>query len=221
MSPFGKTILNLMSPDDRAAFVIAERKWRETVAKERRALRGLEGNDFVSAAISHLLRFSSEKRAAEMLSLTRGKPPEIFWKIFLEVWSVCDCTWKVREPLLHQLKSASAQICATSYFNDADRTFFESLPTDITVFRGCSTERINGLSWTTDAAVARGFAYGHRGILVPEPVLVTAKVEKKNIFAVITDRAENEVLCDPQILRIDEMSNGTKFCASSSNKPLC
>jgi hypothetical protein len=111
-SPLDKTILKLMSADDRAAFMIGKPHWQETTAKERRALRDLEGNDFVSAAVSHLLRFSSEKRAAEMLFLTRGKSPEVFWKIFLEVWSICDCTWKVRELLLHQLKSASAEICA-------------------------------------------------------------------------------------------------------------
>jgi hypothetical protein len=122
------------------------------------------------------------------------------------VWSICDCTWKVRELLLHQLKSASAEICATAYFSDASRIFFESLPTDITVFRGCSRERINGLSWTTEAVVARNFAHGHRGIRASEPVLVTATVKKKNIFAVITDRTENEVVCDPsQILRIDDV----------------
>jgi hypothetical protein len=212
-----------MSADDRAALEIAERKWRETVVKERRALKSLEGDEFVSAAISHLARFSSEKRAAKMLCVVRGKPPEVFWRIFLEVWSVCDCTWKVRDLLLHQLKNASAQMRATPFFSKADRIFFESLPPNIPIFRGCSREHINGLSWTTDAAVAKGFAYGHRGIPIPEPVLVTAKVMRRDIFAVITGRAENEVVCSPsQILRIDDVERTRRTnSAGSSNKPLC
>jgi hypothetical protein len=205
-SPLGETILKLLSADDRAAFMSGTRNWLEATAKQRRALRDLEGDDFVSATVSHLLRISSEKRAPEMLSLTRGKSPDVFWKIFLQVWSGCDCTWKVREQLLRQLEGASAQICATVYFSDASRRFFESLPADITVFRGCSREHTSGLSWTTEPVVARNFAYGHRGIRPPAAVLVTAKVKKKNIFAVITDRAENEVVCNPsQIMRIDDV----------------
>ena len=43
---------------------------------------------------------------------------------------------------------------------------------------------------------ARGFAEGHRGLRVPDPILATAS-SREHIFAVFTDRKESEVLLDP------------------------
>ena len=44
---------------------------------------------------------------------------------------------------------------------------------------------------------ARGFAEGHGGLRVPDPILATGLIAKEHIFAVFTDRKESEVLLDP------------------------
>jgi hypothetical protein len=213
----------LLSVKDRAALAVGERKWRKALAKEERALQSLKGDDFVLAAISYLGRLSSEKRTEKMLSMVRDRPQEEFWRIFLEVWSVCDNTWKSRQPLLHRLQNASAELSAIPYFSDACRAFFHSLPADVTVYRGCSKQRINGLSWSIDPVVAQGFARGHRGIPVPEPVLVTALAKKNQIFAVTNDRQEYEVICVPsQILQVDDLEDAQIVnWTAASYKPLC
>jgi hypothetical protein len=148
---------------------------------------------------------SSEERAATLVWLLKGKPPEVFWKVFLHAWPNCDATWTSREQLLTLLQNASAQISAVPFLDNRSRAFFESLTNDITIFRGCSRERIKGLSWTTDAAVARKFALGHR-FRVRDPVLVTARIKKQEILAIITVRDESEIVCDPsEVLRIDDI----------------
>ena len=79
--------------------------------------------------------------------------------------------------------------------------FFDQLPDQVEVFRGCSRPRVRGVSWTTDRDVAAGFAQGHRSILVPDPVIVSAVIPKGAVFIVGTDRQESEVILDPRQLR--------------------
>ena len=70
-------------------------------------------------------------------------------------------------------------------------------PDDFTVYRGCSLERVYGLSWTLSPNVAKGFAQGHRFIPVPEPTIASARVSRNDVFAVIVDRKEDEIILDP------------------------
>jgi hypothetical protein len=68
---------------------------------------------------------------------------------------------------------------------------------------------VNGLSWSIDPVKAMEFAVGHRSIPVPDPVLVTAKIKRKDIFAVMTERGESEIICAPsKILSIDRRLTG-------------
>jgi hypothetical protein len=182
------------------------------LAKQRRALRRLEGDDYASAAIAYIFRFfSSEKRAAEMLRLVSDTAPETSLKIFLAVWPSCDLVSAADNASLHQLLAkASSQVSTAAYFSDANRAFWETLPSSNTVFRGCSRCRVDGFSWTTDKEVAKGFARGHRAIVVGDPVLVTANVKKDDVLAVFTDRRECEVICvrPPKIVRIEDFHEG-------------
>jgi hypothetical protein len=147
---------------------------------------------------------SSKKRPGEMVSLLNRASPETFWKVFLERWTICDRTWEYTSRWLRQLQKASKKVSAYAYYDDASRTFFDSLPDDVVIYRGCSRERVGGISWTADKSIAEGFARGHRSIAVPNPVIVTARISKKDIFCVFVDRQESEVVCSPrEILEIE------------------
>jgi hypothetical protein len=210
LSDADAAIFAVMSADARATFLKGRQADREELAKQRRALMRLEGDDYASAAIAYLFRISSEKRAAEMLPLVSNAVPETFLKIFFAVWPYCDRVSAAdNASLLCLLAKASSQVSQVAYLSDANRAFLQTLPTNITVFRGCSKCRVDGLSWTTDKEVAKGFARGHRAIVVVDPVLVTAKVRKDDVLAVFTDRAEFELICVPaQILRIEDFHEG-------------
>jgi hypothetical protein len=80
---------------------------------------------------------------------------------------------------------------------------FESLPDTVTIYRGSSTNKINGLSWTTDKDKAIWF--GNRfnfGASQPpfnkECCLTTGQIAKADIFAVFLERRESEIVCDPK-----------------------
>jgi hypothetical protein len=78
---------------------------------------------------------------------------------------------------------------------EAARTFYDALPkSSIAVFRGQDRSAHIGLSWTTDRTVANGFARGHRGLLNPNPVVLTTTVAKRNVAFVNTEREEAEVV---------------------------
>ena len=140
-----------------------------------------------------------------MISLLNRAEPKEFWESFLSHWSGCDRTWEDNDRWLRLLRRASRKVRASLYYKTAALAFFDDLPDLVTVYRGCSRERVKGIAWTTVKNVAKGFAEGHRAIRIPNPVLATAKVAKNEILAVIVDRSECEVIYRPQHLtRIEE-----------------
>jgi hypothetical protein len=150
-------------------------------------------------AINHYSGYlSSEDRLSCVLSLIEFAAPGIFWPAFMEAWSSCDATWDARARLLPALQDMEP---AVPFFSQAQRAFFDALPAQVKVFRGCSRPRLRGVAWTTDRTVAEGFAKGHRTLRVSEPVVASAIVPKENIFFVTNDRNENEVVLNPRRLR--------------------
>lgn len=125
----------------------------------------------------------------------------VFWPVFLEAWPDCDSTWYWQPALLELIRCASRQSPARPYMAREDRSFLDSLPPTVTIYRGCSAPRVRGISWTTDKTVATGFRNGHRGIAVPDPVLVETTIKRESALAAFTSRKESEVLIDPDELR--------------------
>lgn len=154
--------------------------------------------DLVVAAAEHLIWFGSHDRLPAMLSYLRGASRDVFWPVMLEWWSCCDATWPWRGALMRQLRCHGPGLDHHSAENLA---LFDALPGRIAVFRGCSRARVRGASWSTDPEVAAGFARGHRGLRVPDPVVAQAEVAKTAVFAIFTGRDESEVLLDPRGLR--------------------
>ena len=150
-------------------------------------------------AISHYSDYaSSENRLSWVSCLIEFAPPGIFWPAFMDAWSRCDATWHVSSRLLQVLRALEP---AVPFFSPAQRAFFDALPDQVAVFRGCSRPRLRGLAWTTDRTVAEGFARGHRNIPVPGPVVASAIIPKEHIFFVTNDRSEKEVVLNPRRLR--------------------
>ena len=146
---------------------------------------------------------SSAERAAELVPLIKNEPPEIFWPIFLRNWPHCDAAWESQQllvPILRRVGPCPREIYA-EHAEHGGR-FWSALPDDLTLYRGCSRSHVEAISWTTNRSVAEDFARGHRGIAVPDPVIVAATVARKHVFAVIYNRSEAEVLLDPAFLKI-------------------
>lgn len=81
-----------------------------------------------------------------------------------------------------------------------DRAFLASLPEEVTVYRGCSVNNVNNLCWTTDLDLARWFANRFNfksDYFNKDCCVVTGTIAKEDIFAVILDRDEICLICDP------------------------
>lgn len=160
---------------------------------------GLSGKQLVGVIrdILYGLGVDSETRLEHLLMLTASAPSNVFWPVFLDAWSCCDNTWSSQRQLLKVLRVHHRSDPGLSYLNAATRRWIHNLPEKLPVYRGCSRHRIGGVSWSTRPGVARGFALGHRGIAVPDAVLVRANVRRDAIFAGFLERDESEVVIDP------------------------
>jgi hypothetical protein len=126
--------------------------------------------------------------------------PETFWPAFHEVWTICDDTWPLRDKLYRTLnRFRYRRPCSSLLKENAD--FFKSLPTSISIYRGCSRSRTSGFSWSTDRQIAIGFSKGHRGIGMPNPVVCSAKIRKCDVFSASVERKEQELVIDYKKLR--------------------
>lgn len=200
-----------MPASEAASFWAARRRWglekgRQTRAAEcaiarYRHTRGSAKAEALSKALRMIWRRASAEESGDrlpvLLRLVESAPTHLFWRAFLGLWPVCDNTWAHTPRLLAALRFHTRNGSPRRYLDDKGLTFLDGLPTVVTVYRGCSRVRIQGISWTTDETVARGFARGHRGLRVPVPVVVTAAIAKQHIFAVFADRKESEILLDP------------------------
>lgn len=116
-------------------------------------------------------------------------------QLFAYGWSGCDSTWHWQDELRAWLKSVH-HIDFAEFLEPDSRLWFEGLPETLEIWRGCSRGREHGLSWTVSRHIALSFTKGHRGIPVPNPVLLRAKVAKSKILFATNDREEEEVLVD-------------------------
>lgn len=115
-------------------------------------------------------------------------------------WSICDNTHGDLPRLLTLLQYSKDHRWES--LPSAARRAYDRLPEKLTIFRGCSRDRVYGISWTRSRKIAKSFAEGHRGIRVPNPVVVTAMVDKSDVFFMRHSRRERECLVAPEGLQI-------------------
>lgn len=148
------------------------------------------------------LGISSTNRLPAMLRLTAFSTPGTFWRVFNECWPSCDDTWDWQGDLLNAFEHFGREELSPQNLMTAETAdFLSQLPDRITIYRGCDKSRVKAVSWTTNPEVAKAFARGHRGIRRPNPVLMTARVWRRNVITAFQDRDESEVIIDPASLR--------------------
>ncbi|WP_298494827.1 hypothetical protein [uncultured Maritimibacter sp.] len=105
---------------------------------------------------------------------------KLFWEVVVEVWSDFDRIPHEDFARLFNRFSATKP--------------YTGLMERLTVFRGQSGDAQPGLSWTTKREVAEGFAHGHRGIRVPNPVVLERTISPDEIAFTCHEREEHEVV---------------------------
>lgn len=153
---------------------------------------------------------SSENRCKHLLGhLNKAKSPMEFYDILALGWSSCDLVSADEltelKSLLQANRKSSPEIRFVDSLEPSDRVWWLSQQNEvpIRVYRGSSRNRISGLSWSLCPDVATGFAFGHRGIAVEQPVLSCAQVNWSDVLFATNDRGEQEVLLDWETIEIE------------------
>ena len=122
------------------------------------------------------------------------KQPNRYYRILQEWWSSCDHMGHLVEDFKILFENQGS-VPYEKYTKDNKR-FYDSLPEEFTIYRGCGADASDGLSWTTDKKIAYKFARGHRYIPVKRPRLLSATIRKSwhDIVFVSNDRKESEVV---------------------------
>jgi hypothetical protein len=164
----GTKSLFVGSREDRDALIRRRRKFAGKKLAAFNAAFRTEGPAKIEATRRYLTLLSSEKRIRGMTRLIEDASPEVFWPIFCASWSSCDFTWSWNQRIvdaLHRVGPCPPELGRGPAAGEND--FYESLPDDMTVYRGAERSRIEGaFSWTTDRTIALGFARGHQAIPV-------------------------------------------------------
>lgn len=129
-----------------------------------------------------------------------------FMKLVKANWSGCDDFHDFTEIFRkcfqnHYADKSPDEI--DNWINEEDVTWWKSLPELLTVYRGCESNRWQGLSWTISRSVAKGFARGHRYRRLNDPVIAAATVNKKDIFFATNDREEEEIVWDATQAKVE------------------
>jgi hypothetical protein len=124
------------------------------------------------------------------------------WRGLAQDWYVWDFIrhdqWK---PIFKRARPA----WTLDVFSDAQREMYQSIPDQVTIYRGCNTDIRHGhrrLSWTLDKDVAHWFA--RRGALFlegGEPVVYKGVLDKKDVALVFDGREYEIVPFDAKAIR--------------------
>lgn len=146
-------------------------------------------------------QFNSYARTQAMLwVMCRAPTPTEVIATFLEWGNMCDAPFANRSHIAAALRRARASIELADLLSEPARGFFDNLPDQVPVWRGCEAGRVRDLHWTTSPEVAGGFAHGKR-CSNKQPTLARALIPKHHILAAFVCRDENEIIVDPRRLR--------------------
>jgi hypothetical protein len=115
-----------------------------------------------------------------------------FWELVMAEWACFDRIDHHRYARVFTVMRSAHTMDAMP---DGDRFFFEMLPETLAVYRGGDASTVlDGLSWTLDWEAALEFAKGHRGLLNPNPVVISGTARKEDVVFATNVRCEKEIV---------------------------
>ena len=163
----------------------------------RNLIRKYSGHDFASWWLNednYLLTgigLESEDCAEVMLAIHRQTGADIV-ELCKANWTSCDAFYKWHDWFKEIFIEKNVKVEDTLHMYDRD--WFNSLPEQLTVYRGGPEGCQDGICWTVDRDVAESFARGHRGIKYAKPRVYEATMNKFDAFFAFNDREEQEIV---------------------------
>ena len=140
-----------------------------------------------------VVRCNSYDRLPTILNLEPYMAPADWITLMRDAWSRCDNVGlyadELSNTILGLLKTPIMEMMTPEAASE-----YEKLPDYLVVYRGCYSRNKCGLSWTTNRAVAAKFPFLHRYKQDGQALLVTGRIRKSEIVALVVDRGESEVI---------------------------
>jgi len=125
------------------------------------------------------------------------KDRRVLWGLLGHIWTDSESTRQDRRYWESWLRSAEPD--AKHFMSEEDQRAFEALPNTLTIYRGC-LKGLNedGLSWTLSRERAEWFSKRFACLHPNNPPLVLERrIKKRDAFALMTDRQEDEIVLRP------------------------
>lgn len=121
-------------------------------------------------------------------------------KFIKRTWSAAEDLYQDGGTINYRLGDIAEHIDFRSAFTAEEKVWFDGLGDKFTIYRGCLEDRIDGLSWTTDRAVAESYAAGYQGLTESRAVVVSAICDADEVLLALNDIDEFEIVVHPQFL---------------------
>lgn len=134
-------------------------------------------------------------------------PHSIYWKIVAYCYTSSSLAHTDKSTILKYLNDTRPE--KENLMNEEEREFFNNLPDEVTIYRGCTKKEIKSgkfrMSWTLDRKIAEFFAYDYINFTFENSSkkdksmydVVEKTVNKKDLLCYFGDRNESEVLYIP------------------------
>lgn len=173
-----------MSVGDRCDALKANERY---AAKRRQASQALRRGDWDKYIALHVKPYRVE---ALLRCARRGMSGAEYWRCVREVWIGTE-NWHQKKRQWRQVWSAP-QPDRHSTMSHREQRIFESLPTEVTVWRGTAYPRLkNPLAWTLSERVARRFAERD----THNRFILRGISKREDVLAFFLGRWEREVVC--------------------------
>ncbi len=159
-------------------------------------------------AIKGRLVLANSYTRIQVILGARGLTRRQWFSLLGQAWSICDNIGLYHQDLLVHFASAT-RADLNAMMSRKERRKWDALPELMTVFRGCSPQTIDGLSFSLNYNIAVKFPFLNR-YKTKHPLIVTAQVEKRTTVLKL-DRGEEEVIVtDPLLISISHIEPITK-----------
>lgn len=142
-----------------------------------------------------LKNYGSYERLPVLLEVAEDMESEDLVSLLGELWSGFDNVGVYRDDLLWAISEKGWNFESTipEMMSPEEKAAFETLPEQMTIYRGCGPMNKSGFSWSLSHEIAATFPFMQR-YRTDQPTLLTATVCRNRAAALKLDRGEHEII---------------------------
>ena len=150
--------------------------------------------------MTYLMLHERPWRANAFDTIDQHLPDDEYWDLLGWLW--VDSENIQENPDIWERFLRSGRPGSEQMMNELERAALSDLPDFVDVFQGHTDQRTDGWSYTTKEETAVWFAHRFADLEESKPMLTAGTVAKERILAYLLRRGENEVLVNPDAVKV-------------------